>query len=208
MKWNKWFFAAIMCTSLTYSSIAQTLSVNGADVATNNISLVTTDGKSATLKDYAKENGLIVIFSCNTCPFVVGKEGGFAGWQKDYNNITALAKAKGYGVVLVNANEAFRNDVDSPAQMVEQAAKQKYLAPYIIDQGHKLADLLEAKTTPHVYMFDNDYKLVYAGAIDNSSDPRANVVESYLVDAINGQGKDLKHTTSKPIGCSIKRTGK
>mgnify|MGYP006356637193 FL=1 len=125
MKWNKWFFAAIMCTSLTYSSIAQTLSVNGADVATNNISLVTTDGKSATLKDYAKENGLIVIFSCNTCPFVVGKEGGFAGWQKDYNNITALAKAKGYGVVLVNANEAFRNDVDSPAPVGEQAAKQR-----------------------------------------------------------------------------------
>ncbi len=191
-----------------FSSVAQDLIVKGKNVALTNVKLVTTDNKSVSFNDYKGKNGTLVIFSCNTCPFVIGKASGFEGWEKDYNNITALAKAKGFGVVIVNANEAQRKDSDSPEKMDEHAKMNRYMAPYVIDQGHVLADVLDAKTTPHIYLFDKENKLMYTGAIDNSYDPKATVVENYLVDALNNWDKGQELKDSKAVGCSIKRVEK
>jgi sugar phosphate isomerase/epimerase len=73
-------------------------------------------GKEISLKDAAGTNGLLVIFSCNTCPFVVGSEGS-EGWEGRYRELAAYAKRMGVGVAFVNSNEAKRNDGDSFADM-------------------------------------------------------------------------------------------
>lgn len=209
MNWNKLACFAMATLGFTVGLFAQSLNVNGKTIETSSVRLKETiAGETVSLEQYKGEKGILVIFTCNTCPFVVGKEGGFAGWEKDYNNITLLAKAKGYGVVLVNSNEAQREDVDSPKEMIKHAKNQKYLAPYVIDKDHRLADLLQAKTTPHVYLFNGDNVLIYSGAIDNSTDPRAENIESYLVDALNAESNEIKIKETKAVGCSIKRVDK
>ena len=71
-----------------------------------------TQESSSSLKDIKKENGLIVIFSCNTCPFVVGTED-FPGWENQYNPLYNMALKANIGFVLVNSNQGKRAGVDS-----------------------------------------------------------------------------------------------
>ena len=170
------------------------------------LALKSVDGKSYSVRDLVEENGVLVIFSCNTCPFVIGG-GGFDGWEKDYREITRNAKEAGLGVVFVNSNEAKREDGDSFEDMKKQFNEQKYEAPYLYDEKHLLADALGAKTTPHIYIFDQNEILIYQGAIDNSWDKQAKKRENYLLDAISliQKGKKVKKNNTSPKGCSIKR---
>jgi len=164
------------------------------------------DSGSYTLNDLKKENGLIVIFSCNTCPFVVGSSS-FAGWEGQYNDIYEKALAQNIGLVLVNSNVAKRDGEDSKSEMKKHKAELGYKMPYVIDKDAKLADALGAKTTPHIYMFNKDGNLVYKGSIDNSWDTKREKLETYLFDAIEavGNGKKIKNNSTTPRGCSIKK---
>lgn len=164
------------------------------------------DGTELNLKNLAGENGLIVVFSCNTCPFVVGNED-FAGWEHKYNDLYEQAAAKKIGFVLVNSNEAKRDGADSMEEMIAHAKAEGYKMPYIIDAQHELADALGAKTTPHVYAFDKQLRLAYKGSIDNSWDSKREADANYLSDVIVylGGGKKLREHSTSPRGCSIKR---
>ena len=108
------------------------------------------DNTSVTLDDLKKENGLIIIFSCNTCPFVVGNED-FEGWEKQYNEIHSKAIEKGLGLVLINSNEGKRDGDDSFEEMEIHAKKVGYKMPYLVDENSELANAYGAKTTPHVF---------------------------------------------------------
>lgn len=165
-----------------------------------------TDDQTYTLDGMMKENGLIVVFSCNTCPFVVGSDN-FAGWERQYNDIYEKARAQKIGMVLVNSNAAKREGEDSKAAMKKHKADQGYKMPYVIDANAQLADALGAKTTPHVYMFDKKGKLIFKGSIDNSWDTKKEKLETYLHDAIQslGSGSEILINSSTPRGCSIKR---
>ena len=165
------------------------------------------DGQDWSLVDLAGENGTLVIFTCNTCPFVVGREGRSEGWEGRYNEVIAFARENGIGSVLVNSNEAKRKGDDSLEEMKQHAREAGYIAPYVVDAGHKLADGFGARTTPHIYLFDGDFRLVYRGSIDDSVNSAADVKERYLEDAINKMvaGKKVKPAITKAIGCSIKR---
>ena len=165
------------------------------------------DGQDWSLVDLAGENGTLVIFSCNTCPFVVGREGKSEGWEGRYNEVIAFARENGIGSVLVNSNEAKRKGDDSLEEMKQHAREAGYIAPYVVDAGHKLADGFGARTTPHIYLFDGDFRLVYRGSIDDSVNSAADVKERYLEDAITKMvaGKKVKPAITKAIGCSIKR---
>jgi peroxiredoxin len=168
-----------------------------------------TGGRTHSLASLAGEKGLLVIFSCNTCPFVVGREGKSEGWEGRYNAVYAQASKLGIGSVLVNSNEAKRADVDSKEAMKAQIAEKKYRMPYVIDANHKLADAFGARTTPHVYLFNKDMELVYVGAIDDNVDSAKEVKQHYLSDAMEAlaAGKSIEVSNTKPIGCSIKRVG-
>ena len=168
--------------------------------------LIGIDGKSVEAKSLMGEKGLIVIFSCNTCPFVVGGEK-FAGWEKDYNMLFDFAAKLGFNLVLVNSNEAKRDKGDSLEDMKSHAAKMSYKMGYYLDKNHVLADAFGAKTTPHVFFFNKDFKLAFTGSIDNQMEQNKKGQKDYLQTAMTavGKGKKVKSSSTPPIGCSIKR---
>ena len=158
-------------------------------------------GKSHSLSDLKMENGLLVIFSCNTCPFVIK-------WENTYPELGQMAKQNKIGMVLVNSNEAKRDGDDSFEAMKEHYKSANYNTPYVMDKDHQLADAFGAKTTPHVFLFDKDMKLVYRGSIDDRFEDRKDSPEKmYLQDAINAlaKGKPIDPADTRQIGCSIKR---
>lgn len=161
------------------------------------------DKKAYTLNDLKKEQGLLVVFSCNTCPFVVA-------WEDRYNDLQALCNNNKVGMVLINSNEAKRAGDDSPEKMLEHASKLGYEAPYLVDANHELADAFGASSTPHAYLFDKDMKLVYVGAIDDNYKDAKAVSEHYASDAIKNlaTGKAINPAKTKAVGCSIKRVKK
>lgn len=171
------------------------------------LKMMNLDGKGVTLETLKEENGLLVVFSCNTCPFVVGREGKSEGWETRYNTVYRYAKRAKMGMVLVNSNEAKRDREDSMAEMRTHAKEMNYGMPYVIDEDHVLADAFGAKTTPHVFLFDGDMKLVYKGAIDDNVDNADAVENNYVIDAIEAlsKGNEIETNSTKPIGCSIKR---
>lgn len=168
--------------------------------------MVGIDGSKKALSEYKKENGLIVVFSCNTCPFVVGSSS-FGGWEKTYNGLAQNADKNKLGFVLVNSNEAKRKGDDSLDEMKKHAADQGYTMPYLVDKDSKLADAFGAKTTPHVFFLDKDMKLIYMGSIDNSWDNSRTEDIAYLQNAMDEYkaGKEISESVSAPRGCSIKR---
>ena len=167
------------------------------------------DGVQYSLNKLKKEKGLVVVFSCNSCPFVVGSES-FQGWEVQYNDLNKMAKELGFGFVLVNSNEAKRSGDDSFDEMVSRAKSKAYTMPYLVDVQSKLANAFGAKTTPHVFVFDAAMTLTYQGAIDNTTDTKRSTDIPYLKNALQemASNQTVKEGTTPPRGCSIKRVVK
>jgi len=160
-----------------------------------------TNEKNATLKDIKKAHGTLVIFSCNTCPFVIA-------WEDRYPGLAKLSNDAEVGFALINSNEAKRSGADSMEEMIAHAKQKGYSdIPYLVDNNSSLANAFGAKTTPHVFLFDKDWKLVYEGAIDDNHKSAADANAQYLNDALKNlkQGKKIDPNNTKAIGCSIKR---
>ena len=175
-----------------------------ADIKFKNI-----DNTEKSLNEFKKENGIIVIFSCNACPFVVGGDNS-EGWEGRYNEIEKTASENKTAMVLVNSNHAKRDKGDSFDDMVKHAEEKKYAMPYLYDDESKLANAFGARTTPHVFLFDKNMKLIYRGSIDDNVTSAKEVKEKYLELAIiaNAAGNKIKKKDTKAIGCSIKRVAK
>lgn len=172
--------------------------------------LVGVDGTSHTLLNLKEANGLLVVFSCNTCPFVVGNGTKTEGWEGRYNGLAELAESLKVGMVLVNSNEAKRDGDDSFTAMKNHARDAEYTMPYVVDEGSKLANACGARTTPHVYLFDSNLELAYRGSIDDNVNRSDEVTERYLEVAMTrmAEGKKIKTAETKAVGCSIKRVAK
>lgn len=181
----------------------------GAKAPLADRTMTNTSGKQVALKDVMNKNGLLVIFSCNTCPFVIGRQDS-EGWQGRYNEVFALAAENGIGGILVNSNEAKRDNGDSMEDMKNQAADQGYKVNYVLDKDHILADAFGAKTTPHVFLFDREYNLVYRGAIDDNNTSATEVHQPWLKNALAhlARGEDIDPNATRAVGCSIKRVNK
>jgi hypothetical protein len=151
------------------------------------------------LDDVKGEKGTLVIFSCNTCPWVIR-------WEDRYVSITESYSSKGVGVVAVNSNAARFEGDDSLDKMARHAKDNDYNFPYVQDPGSKLAKAFGATKTPHIYLFDDEDMLVYRGAIDDNARDAASVDEFFLANAIEQLINDqpIEKPTSKAIGCSIK----
>lgn len=178
----------------------------GAAMPAADVRMKDVGGKELTLKEAMGDNGLLVIFSCNTCPFVVGSDGS-TGWEGRYPELAAYAKRHGVGVVLINSNEAKRDAGDSYADMQARYKEKKYNGAYVLDAGNKVADAFGARTTPHVFLFNKDMALAYKGAIDDNVGDPAAVKAHYVKDAIANlaAGKPIEPSVTRNIGCSIKR---
>ena len=158
------------------------------------------NGYSYSLESISEKNGLIVIFTSNTCPFVIK-------WEDRYTIVEELAKKNNLGLAFINSNYKKRDGDDSFTKMKEHAKKYNYRAPYLLDTESKLANSFGAKTTPHVFMFNNELQLIYKGAIDDNYEDINKVEKFYLKDAIEqlSNGKKIKVSETDPVGCSIKR---
>lgn len=175
----------------------------GASIPMSEQMMIGVSNQEMSLEDIIEENGLLVIFSCNTCPFVVM-------WEDRYLELEEKCQNKNIGMVYLNANKAKRDSEDSLEAMKAHAKKMGYNYPYLIDKNSTLANAFGAKTTPHIYLFNKQKKLVYKGAIDDNYQDATKVKENYLLDAIDQMvaGKEILITQSKAIGCSIKREKK
>lgn len=164
-------------------------------------------GKEISLNDAKQPNGLLVIFTCNSCPFVVGSEGS-QGWEGRYQELKKFADAHKVGLILVNSNEAKRDKGENLQDMKARAHDKGYSdCYYTLDTNSELANAFYARTTPHVYLFDKNMKLVYKGSIDDNVDDSTKVTAAYLKNAISAMayGKQVDPAETKPVGCSIKR---
>jgi len=157
-------------------------------------------GKEITIKEVKKENGVLVMFSCNTCPYVVKN-------QQRTNEVAAFAEKNNVGVIILNSNEGQRADADSYEAMKTYAKNQGYKWSYAIDKNNELADAFGANRTPECFLFSKDLKLVYHGAIDDNPSDEDNVKRHHLKEAIGEMvaGKEISHKESKSVGCGIKR---
>lgn len=198
-------FIILFLFSFSKSDKIQTLSI-GDKAPQRGLEMKSTTDEMLTLESIKGEKGTLVIFSCNTCPFVIGGES-FEGWEKDYSAVSEWSNRVGVNPVLVNSNEAKRSKGDGMKDMKQRALEQDYTIPYVLDKGHKLADAFGAKTTPHVFLFDENWKLVYEGSIDNTWNPSVEEREDYLKNALIAiqSGTEISTAKTAPKGCSIKR---
>lgn len=172
----------------------------GADMPKADVKLKDISGKEITLNDAKKANGLLVMFSCNTCPYVVKN-------QQRTKAICEYALQNNIGVVVVNSNEAQRDNEDSYEAMKKYAAAQDYKWYYAVDKNSELADAFGANRTPENFLFNKEGKLIYHGAIDDNPSDGSNVTRKHLHEAMGEMlsGKDVSVKTSRSVGCGIKR---
>jgi len=160
-------------------------------------------GTSFALKDLKDKNGLLVVFSCNTCPFVLA-------WEDRYAKISEICKEQEIGMVAINSNEAKRlenNMDDSMEAMKKHAKEQGYQFNYLLDKDSKLAIAFGATKTPQVFLFNNDLELKYTGAIDDNLKDASKVDNEYLTKAIHNlaNNEKINPDTTPALGCSIKK---
>jgi hypothetical protein len=156
-------------------------------------------GKTTSLGENKTAKGILVIFSCNTCPYVKLSE-------KRIKEYSDYCLANGIGCIIVNSNEAQRSEADSFDAMTKYYADQNLKCPSVVDEKSALADAFGATRTPQCFLF-NAKGLVYKGAIDDNVKDASQVKAPYLKDALGAvsKGETPKTQETKSIGCTIKR---
>jgi thioredoxin-related protein len=195
--------AAILLTTAAFKSgtdVPEELAI-GSSIPKADLKMKDISGKDLSLNDVKTAKGLVVIFSCNTCPFI-------KLYMDRIKEASAQAGADKIGFILVNSNEALRDNEDSFEAMKKHADDNGYSkTAYVVDANSVLANAFGATRTPHAFVFDAAGKLVYRGAIDDNAKDVGSVKEWYLRDAIGfvAENKKMSSNSTKSIGCSIKR---
>jgi peroxiredoxin len=156
------------------------------------------DGRDHTLDEYADADLLVLVQSCNHCPYVQAWEGRLKAIQADYVD-------QGVRLVAISSNDADAYPEDSFEQMRRRSAEQSFNFDYLYDEEQEIARTLGSERTPEVFLFDRDRRLVYHGAIDDSRDDRA-VTRNYLRDALDAvlAGRTPELAETPPVGCTVK----
>jgi len=167
-----------------------------------NFNLPATDGKTYQLSDFDDAETLVIFFTCNHCPFVLGSNG--------VTRQTAERFAPhGVRFVGINANSKNTHPTDDFAHMVEEMEKNTFPWVYLRDESQDVARAYGALRTPHFYVFDRDRKLVYTGrGVDNPRDVSqmtVNDLENALAEHV--AGKPVSTPLTNPIGCNVKWDG-
>ena len=158
------------------------------------------DGKRHSLSDFADSPALLVVFTCNHCPFVKHIRPEFARFATEY-----LPRGLAIAAIVSNDLEAYPQD--GPAAMRQEAAEFGYAFPYLIDESQEVAKAYRAACTPDFFLFDQQRRLVYRGQFDGSRPGNADPVTGKdlraAVDALlSGTGVPTEQRPS--LGCNIK----
>jgi peroxiredoxin len=165
--------------------------------------LPATDGKTYSLKDFKDARILVVFFTCNHCPFVVGSDEVTRATAEKY-------RAKGVRFVGINANSEKTHPDDDFGHMVARMQEKKFPWVYLRDRSQDVALAYGALRTPHFYVFDKNRTLVYTGrGVDNPMDTSKMKVND-LDRALDELTRGVAVTTPKtnPLGCNVKWEGK
>jgi peroxiredoxin len=156
------------------------------------------DGSDHTLESYDDAVALVLVQSCNHCPYVQAWEGRMKAIQADYAD-------RGVVLVAINSNDAERYPEDSFKEMGRRAKKEGFNFDYLWDEDQSVARALGAERTPEVFVFDNERRLAYHGAIDDSRDEKG-VTQQYLRDALDAILDERMPPIAEtpPSGCSVK----
>ena len=164
--------------------------------------LPATDGKNYQLCDFRDAETLVVFFTCNHCPYVVGSD--------ELTRATALKYAdKGVQFVAINANWVEVHPEDSFERMVARMAEHQFPWTYLYDEEQEIALAYGGLRTPHFFVFDKDRKLVYTGrGVDNPRDASkvtVNDLDNALAEHV--AGKPVSTPLTNPLGCNVKWIG-
>lgn len=165
--------------------------------------LKATDGKIYTLRDFDDAETLVIFFTCNHCPYVIGSD--------EVTRQTAERFApRGVRFVGINSNSPNTYEEDSFEHMVERMREYKFPWVYLHDSTQDVAKAYGALRTPHFYVFDKDRTLVYTGrGVDNPRDTaRATVNDLANALEAHGSGKPISTPVTNPIGCNVKWDGR
>ncbi len=180
--------------------MAFTLQIGNTAPAFN---LPATDGKNYSLDDFDDAKLLVVFFTCNHCPYVIGSD----------ENTRAIAEQfadQGVKFVAINSNSRNTYAEDSFEHMVERMAEHQFPWTYLYDETQVVAEAYGALVTPHFYLFDSSRKLVYVGRSIDSPRNWSEATTHELVDAIEDliAERSVRNPITNPLGCNVKWEGK
>jgi peroxiredoxin len=160
------------------------------------------DGKRYSLASFADAQVLVVVFSCNHCPYVVGSEDRMNALHADY-------ATRGVEMIAINSNETENHPADSMEHMVQRARDKGFRFPYVRDESQDVARAYGALRTPHFYVFDSRRTLRYTGRMDDNPRVADQAKTHELCDAVEAilEGRDPPVTRTNPIGCNVKWKG-
>jgi len=157
-------------------------------------------GQTISLNDFTGKDALLVIFMCAHCPFVKLVENEFAAIGRDYVD-------RGLGMVAISTNDAENYPDDTPGKLAEQAERLGFIFPYCHDESQKTAKAYRAACTPDLFLFDDDFKLVYRGQLDDSRPgnnlPVTGTDLRTAIDALLAK-KPITKDQHPAVGCNIK----
>jgi peroxiredoxin len=166
-------------------------------------SLPGVDGKTYSLADFAASPFLVIVFSCNHCPYVVGSEERIKEFHRD-------TRDRGVAFVAINSNSQNTYANDDFNGMVARAQEKGFEFPYLRDESQDVALAYGALRTPHFYVFDAERKLRYTGRMDNNPKNADLATTHELRDAVEDllAGREVALPLTNPLGCNVKWDGK
>jgi peroxiredoxin len=173
------------------------------------------DGKRYTLQNFKDAKLLVVVFSCNHCPYVIGSEDRMIRFYNDY-------QPKGVAMVAINSNETQNHPGDSFENMVKRAKERGFKWPYLRDETQDVARAYGALRTPHYFVYTQEdcgaggahptgrWLLRYTGRMDDNPRNPGKETTHELRDAVDAllAGKKPPVELTNPIGCNVKWKGK
>lgn len=158
-----------------------------------------TDGNKVALADLTDGEGLVVIFMCNHCPYVIHV-------QKELAMVAREYEARGIRFVGINSNDVEVYQDDSPVKMREEKERIGYSFPYLFDESQEVAKAYRAACTPDIYLFDRDQRLVYRGQFDSSRPNSGTPTGENLIAAMDAllAEEPVPEEQIPGIGCNIK----
>ncbi len=157
------------------------------------------DDELHSLADYTDKKALVVLFSCNHCPYV-------RAWEDRMVQIQADYAGQGVQFIAINANDTDKYPADSLPKMKERAQEKGFNFPYLFDETQEVARYYGAERTPEIFVFNRVGVLQYHGALDDNYDDPDAVTQEYLRDALDAILAEKMPATAKtaPVGCTIK----
>lgn len=177
-----------------------TLEIGGKAIDFN---LPATDGRNYKLADFISARYLVIFFTCNHCPYVIGSDEITRKTAEKY-------KEKGVQFVGINPNSENTYQEDDFEHMVKRMNEHNFPWIYLRDESQNIAEKYGALRTPHFYVFDESRKLVYTGrGVDSPKDATkvtVNDLDRALQELTSGQL--ISKPVTNPIGCNVKWEGK